>query len=89
MVNPATGKEHEYEIKEAEAKKKVMVVGGGAVGMEAAIVAAKRGHDVTIYEKNNKLGGQWPDEIILALGTTPISGIPGADKSHVLPQMMY
>ncbi|MGQ3480604.1 NAD(P)-binding protein [Paenibacillus sp. TY11] len=29
------------------------------VGMEAAIVAAKRGHDVTIYEKNNKLGGQW------------------------------
>ncbi|WP_318840819.1 FAD-dependent oxidoreductase [Paenibacillus sp. BJ-4] len=59
MVNPATGKEHEYEIKEAEVKKKVMVVGGEPVGMEAAIVAAKRGHDVTIYEKNNKLGGQW------------------------------
>lgn len=59
LVNPLTGKENEYEIKEAEVKKKVMVIGGGPVGMEAAIVAAKRGHDVTLYEKDGKLGGQW------------------------------
>lgn len=59
LVNPATGKENEYQIKEANAKKKVMIIGGGPVGMEAAIVAAKRGHDVTLYEKESKLGGQW------------------------------
>ncbi|AHV97779.1 FAD-dependent oxidoreductase [Paenibacillus sabinae] len=59
LVNPLTGKEGEYELKEAEVKKKVMVIGGGPVGMEAAIVAAKRGHDVTLYDKSDKLGGQW------------------------------
>lgn len=59
LVNPRTGKEVEYEIKEAEVKKKVMVIGGGPVGMEAAIVASKRGHEVTLYEKADRLGGQW------------------------------
>lgn len=59
MVNPLTGKEEEYAIKPAETKKKVMVIGGGPVGMQAAIVAAKRGHDVTLYEKGDRLGGQW------------------------------
>ena len=59
LVNPLTGKEGEYAIKEADEKKKVMIIGGGPVGMEAAIVAAKRGHDVTIYDKSDRLGGQW------------------------------
>ena len=59
LVNPLTGKEHEYAIKPVETPKKVMVIGGGPVGMEAAIVAAKRGHDVTLYEKGDRLGGQW------------------------------
>ncbi|AIQ68899.1 hypothetical protein PGRAT_15675 [Paenibacillus graminis] len=59
LVNPLTGKESEYELKEAEVKKKVMVTGGGPVGMEAAIIAARRGHDVTLYDKSGKLGGQW------------------------------
>ena len=59
LVNPLTGKEGEYSITPAATKKKVMVVGGGPVGMEAAIVAAKRGHDVTLYEKGDRLGGQW------------------------------
>ncbi|SKB64706.1 2,4-dienoyl-CoA reductase [Acetoanaerobium noterae] len=59
LVNPTAGKEEEYKIVEADNKKKVMVIGGGPVGMEAAIVASKRGHDVTLYEKDEKLGGQW------------------------------
>ena len=37
--------------------KKVLVVGGGLGGMEAALVCAKRGHNVTLYEKSDKLGG--------------------------------
>ncbi len=42
----------------AAATKKVLVAGGGPGGMEAAITAAKRGHSVTLYEKNSRLGGQ-------------------------------
>jgi 2,4-dienoyl-CoA reductase (NADPH2) len=60
QVNAALGKEVEYEIKPAEKKKKVMVVGGGPAGMEAARVAALRGHEVTLYEKEPKLGGSLP-----------------------------
>lgn len=59
LVNPSVGKEEEYTVKEAEIKKKVMVVGGGVGGMQAAIIASKRGHDVSLYEKTEKLGGQW------------------------------
>jgi len=59
-VNPTLGKEGraEYEIKPAKKVKHVLIVGGGPVGMEAARVAALRGHNVTLYDKNNKLGGQ-------------------------------
>ncbi len=46
-----------YELPEAETKKKVMVIGGGPAGMEAARIAALRGHDVTLYEKKGMLGG--------------------------------
>ncbi|MDY6835429.1 MAG: FAD-dependent oxidoreductase, partial [Chloroflexota bacterium] len=56
-VNPACGKEKEYEIKPAETKKSVLVIGGGVAGMEAATVAALRGHDVTLCEKTSTLGG--------------------------------
>ena len=58
VVNPALGKEKEYEIKKAAKSKKVFIAGGGPAGMEAARVAALRGHKVTLYEKNKKLGGQ-------------------------------
>ena len=56
-VNGAMGNEGEYKLDPAERAKKVMVVGGGPAGMEAARVAALRGHQVTLYEKGRRLGG--------------------------------
>lgn len=47
-----------YEVPPADSKKKVMVIGGGPGGMEAARIAATRGHDVTLYEKSGALGGR-------------------------------
>ena len=59
-VNAALGKEREYEIKPATRKKRVVVVGGGPGGMEAARVAAAKGHEVVLYEKASRLGGSLP-----------------------------
>ncbi len=56
-VNVAVGKEDEFRIIPTDTPKKVAVIGGGPSGMEAAIVAALRGHDVTLFEKR-KLGGR-------------------------------
>ena len=58
QVNPAVGREAEFEISPAKKAKKVLVVGGGPAGMEAARVAALRGHEVTLWEKGSGLGGQ-------------------------------
>ncbi|MDO4633798.1 MAG: FAD-dependent oxidoreductase [Eubacteriales bacterium] len=49
-----------YDVVPAETAKKVMVIGGGPAGMEAAHIAAQRGHTVTLYEKNGYLGGLLP-----------------------------
>lgn len=58
-LNPVVGNELENKSGfPASEPKKVMVVGGGVGGMEAAITAAKRGHTVTLFEKNDRLGGQ-------------------------------
>jgi 2,4-dienoyl-CoA reductase (NADPH2) len=59
-VNGALGYDQDYEIRPARKKKKVAVVGGGPAGMEAARVAAIRGHEVLLYEKENRLGGLLP-----------------------------
>src|SRR5208283_1164491 len=62
-VNPAVGREIEWgigRVQRADRPKKVAVVGGGPGGLEAARVAALRGHKVTLYEKSAKLGGLLP-----------------------------
>jgi 2,4-dienoyl-CoA reductase (NADPH2) len=59
-INASAGKEREYEIKRVAKKKRVLIVGGGLAGMEAARVAALRGHDVTLCDKEPRLGGLVP-----------------------------
>jgi 2,4-dienoyl-CoA reductase-like NADH-dependent reductase (Old Yellow Enzyme family)/thioredoxin reductase len=56
-VNPSMGREAEYTIRPAEKRRKVLVIGGGPAGMEAAKVAAQRKHEVILFEKENRLGG--------------------------------
>ncbi|MFC1930096.1 FAD-dependent oxidoreductase [Chloroflexota bacterium] len=58
-VNPVLLRESEFKLKPTATPKKVMVVGGGLAGMEAARVLAERGHRVSLYEKSGELGGQW------------------------------
>jgi len=56
-VNPACGRERLYELSQAERPRKILIAGGGIAGMEAARVAAMRGHKVMLYEKEEFLGG--------------------------------
>jgi 2,4-dienoyl-CoA reductase-like NADH-dependent reductase (Old Yellow Enzyme family)/thioredoxin reductase len=58
LVNPMLGREKEMAFIPTKNPKKVMVVGGGPGGLNVAWVAAKRGHDVHVYEKRSELGGQ-------------------------------
>jgi 2,4-dienoyl-CoA reductase-like NADH-dependent reductase (Old Yellow Enzyme family)/thioredoxin reductase len=59
-VNPFLGNETEFpegKVKKAEVKKKVAVIGGGPAGIQALQTLCERGHDVTLYEKTDRLGG--------------------------------
>ena len=58
VVNPLAGREAVLKVEKTDSPKKVMVAGGGPAGMEFAVTAAKRGHKVTLYEKDRILGGQ-------------------------------
>jgi len=56
-INPETMQSKKYSIKPAKKAKNIAVIGGGIGGMESALVLAKRGHKVTLYEKTGELGG--------------------------------
>ena len=59
IQHPQTGREQQYgDLQTAAAPKKVMVIGGGPAGMNAALIAAQRGHCVSLYESGKQLGGQ-------------------------------
>jgi NADPH-dependent 2,4-dienoyl-CoA reductase/sulfur reductase-like enzyme len=57
-MNPELGREQEMALVPVQTPKRVMIVGGGPAGLEAARVAALRGHQVSLYEKGEQLGGQ-------------------------------
>lgn len=68
-VNAAAGRESEFQITPAPQPKRVLIIGGGPAGMEAARVARLRGHKVELWEKEKELGGQ-----MLAAAVPPHKG---------------
>ena len=57
-INPLVGREYDFPFQAAEKPKKTLVIGAGPGGMYTAVTAAERGHDVTVWESDNKVGGQ-------------------------------
>jgi len=78
-INPVIGKEKAFKITPAAKKKQVMIVGCGPAGMESARVAAMRGHQVTLYDKGNKIGG------LLHMAAL----IKGSDVEDLMPLVRY
>jgi 2,4-dienoyl-CoA reductase-like NADH-dependent reductase (Old Yellow Enzyme family)/thioredoxin reductase len=65
LVNPTLGRETEMTLTPTASPKKIMVIGSGPAGMNLAWVAAKRGHEVHVFEKRDQIGG------LLLAGSTP------------------
>ncbi|MFA4911645.1 MAG: FAD-dependent oxidoreductase [Desulfobacteria bacterium] len=76
-VNPALMREKEFVIVPTSLPKKIMVVGGGPAGMEAARTLQEKGHRVTLYEQDKELGGQW------------YVASQQAQKKHDYPKLLY
>lgn len=74
-VNASFGKERELAFVAAKRKKRVLVIGGGPAGMEAARVAALRGHSVALYERSRRLGGLVP--LASVIKGTDVEDLPG------------
>lgn len=80
QYNPTLGREGEFDpFKKTEEPKKLVVIGGGPAGMEAAYIAAKIGHEVVLFEKNDSLGGK----LVLE------SKLPYKENEHVLNYLTY
>ena len=77
-INAAFGRGYDFTLKPAAVPKKVLVVGGGPAGMEAARVAALRGHRVTLYEKEGALGGLLP--LATMIKGTEIEDLPQINR---------
>lgn len=82
LVNPTLGFEYQDELKKAEKPKKVTVVGAGPAGLEAARAAALAGHEVTLYEKTDRFGGQFTTAAI-----PPVKGDLAAYVSWAAKQL--
>ncbi len=80
-INPETGREREnYYSLPAAQKQKVLVIGGGIAGMEAALTASKNGHEVILCEKGDRLGG-----VMLCEADVPFK----ADQNYYIRQQIY
>jgi len=78
VLNPRVGRESEWTVEPAKDKKRIFIAGGGPAGMEFAIIAAQRGHEVTLFEEQDELGGQ------VTLATVP----PGKNEFNKIVTSM-
>jgi 2,4-dienoyl-CoA reductase-like NADH-dependent reductase (Old Yellow Enzyme family)/thioredoxin reductase len=69
-VNPFLYREEKAQVAPAEQEKRIMVVGGGVAGMQASAILGRKGHQVSLYEKEKQLGGQW----------LAAAGLPGRER---------